>query len=440
MSDANWQDGPVSWKQRLGRLRVDTSPLRESRDFRLLFWAGTVFYLGGMVSYVALPYQLYQLTGSNFAVGALGIAEIVPLIAFGLYGGALADHVDRRRMMVWTGVAQIVFTALLTVNAFLPSPQVWPIYVLAALLTSAQSLQRPSKEALEPRTVRHDQIMAASALSSLGIQLGLLCGPAVGGLLLAWVGVGWCFAVDVAGLIVATVLFALLRPYPVVDRSNPPSLAGVYAGIRYAVNRKDLLGTYVVDMVAMFMAMPTVLFPALAEDVFDQPQLLGLLYTVGTIGSLVATATSGWTARVHHHGRAIVIAAAAWGASVAIAGVMPNIWLLMVFFAFAGAADMISGIFRSTVWNQTIPDSMRGRLAGIEMLSYSLGPLGGQTRAGFVADRWSVRAAITSGGILCVIGVFATAAWLRDFWAYDSRSDEHAIAERNARSAAAGET
>ena len=143
-----------------------------------------------MVSYVALPFQLYQLTGSNFAVGALGIAELVPLIVFGLYGGALADHVDRRLMMVWTGVAQIALTALLMVNAFLPDPQIWPIYVFAALLTTAQSLQRPSKEALEPRTVRHDQIMAANALSSLGVQLGLLCGPAIGGLLLAWVGVG----------------------------------------------------------------------------------------------------------------------------------------------------------------------------------------------------------------------------------------------------------
>jgi MFS family permease len=429
---------PVSWKERFGRLHVDASPLRESRDFRLLFWAGTVFYLGGMVSYVALPFQLYALTGSNFAVGALGIAELVPLIAFGLYGGALADHVDRRKMMVWTGVAQIVLTLMLMFNAFLPDPQVWPIYALAGLLTSAQSLQRPSKEALEPRTVRHDQIMAASALSSLGVQIGLLSGPAVGGLLLASVGVGWCFAVDVAGLAIATVLFAMLRPYPVTDRTNPPSLSGVYAGIRYAVRRRDLLGTYVVDMVAMFMAMPTVLFPALAEDVFDQPQLLGLLYTVGTIGSLIATATSGWTARVHHHGRAIVIAAAAWGAAVAIAGVMPNIWLLMLFFTVAGAADMISGIFRSTVWNQTIPDNMRGRLAGIEMLSYSLGPLGGQTRAGLVADRWSVRAAITSGGIFCVVGVFATALWLRDFWSYDNRSDEHAIAERTARLTASG--
>lgn len=428
-----WHHSPVTWRERIGALRVDTTPLRESRDFRLLFWAGTVFYLGGMITYVALPYQLYTLTGSNFAVGALGIIELVPLVVFGLYGGALADHVDRRRMLVAMGAAQAVLTGLLAVNAFLVDPQVWPIYVLGAMLAAAQSMQRPSKEALEPRTVKHDQIMAASALSSLGVQVGLLAGPAVGGLLLATLGAAWCFTVDVAALVIATALFAALRPYPVTDRSNPPSLRGIHEGLTYALRRKDLLGTYVVDIVAMLMATPTVLFPALAADVFEKPGLLGLLYSAGTAGSLLATVSSGWTKRIHHHGRAVVIAAAAWGAAVALAGVMPSIWLLLLFLVLAGAADMISGIFRSTVWNQTIPDSMRGRLAGIEMLSYSIGPLGGQARAGLVADAWSVRGSITSGGILCVVGVVGTALWLRDFWAYDERTDEHATRERELR-------
>jgi MFS family permease len=428
----------VTWRERIAGLRVDTTPLRQSRDFRLLFWAGTVFYLGGMVAYVALPYQLYTLTGSNFAVGALGIVELVPLVVFGLYGGALADHVDRRKMLVAAGSAQVLLTALLALNAVLDEPRVWPIYVVGALLAAAQSLQRPSKEALEPRTVKHDQIMAASALSSLGIQVGLLAGPAVGGVLLAAYGAAWCYAVDVAALVVATALFAAMRPYPVTDRSNPPSLRGIQEGLVYAVRRRDLLGTYVVDIVAMFMAMPTVLFPALAADVFEKPELLGLLYSAGTVGSLLATLTSGWAKHVHHHGRAVVVAAAAWGAAVALAGVSPSIWLVLAFLVVAGAADMISGIFRSTVWNQTIPDSMRGRLAGIEMLSYSVGPLGGQTRAGLVADAWSVRGSIASGGVLCVVGVAATAMWLRDFWAYDERTDEHATRERDLRARQTG--
>jgi MFS family permease len=427
----------VTWREHLGALRVDTTPLRESRDFRLLFLAGTVFHLGGMVSYVALPFQLYQLTGSNFAVGALGLVELVPLLFFGLYGGALADHVDRRRIIVSTGIAQALLIAVLMVNAFRAEPDLWVIYVVGAALAAAGSMQRPAKEALEPRTVRHNQIPAASALSSLSRQIGLLAGPAVGGLLVASVGVGWCFAVDVAGLVIATVLFGRMRSYPHTHETTPPSLRGIHEGLTYALRRRDLLGTYLVDIAAMLMAMPVVLFPALAEDVFARPELLGLLYTAETIGSMVATATSGWTSRVHHHGRAIVVAAAAYGLAIAAAGTAPTIWLTMLALALAGGADMVSAVFRSTVWSQTIPESMRGRLAGIEMLSYSLGPLGGQVRAGVVADQWSVRGSITSGGAACVVGVLATATWLRDFWDYDARTDEHAVAERLRRTATA---
>jgi MFS family permease len=412
---------------------MDVTPLRTSRDFRLLFAAGTVFYLGAMVTYVALPYQIYQLTGSNFAVGAVALVELVPLVVFGLYGGALADHVDRRTMLVLTGVAQVLLTAVLLGNAVLDRPQLWVIYVVAALLSVAQSLQRPSREALIPRVVRHRELPAAVALASLGMQIGTLAGPAVGGLLVATAGVGWAYAVDVTGLVVATVLFAALRPYRPTDTSTPPSLAGIVEGIRYAVARKDLLGTYVVDMTAMFMAMPIVLFPAFAQDVLEQPTTLGLLYSAEAVGTLLATLTSGWAARVHHHGRAVVLASMAWGASIGLMGLAPNAWVAIGFLVLAGAADMISGIFRATIWHQTIPDEMRGRLAGIEMLSYSIGPLGGQARSGLVADVTTVRTSIISGGVLCVAGVAATAAGLRDFWRYDARTDEHAVRERTVR-------
>jgi MFS family permease len=427
----------VTLADRVRAMRLDTTPLRESRDFRLLFAAGTVFYLGAMVSYVAIPYQLYTATGSNLAVGALGIVELVPLLVFGLYGGALADHVDRRKMLVGTAVAQVVLTAVLAVNAFAESPQIWLIYVVGALHAAASAMQRPSKEALEPRTVRHDQIVAASALSSFGMQVGVLVGPAIGGLLVAYVGIGWCFVVDVVGLLIATCLFVAMRPYPHAGETTPPSLQGIREGIRYAVRRRDLLGTYLVDIAAMLMAMPVVLFPALAEDIFARPELLGLLYTAETVGAMVATATSGWTGHVHHHGRAVVLAALGYGVAIALVGLAPNLWVAALFLACAGGADMVSGIFRSTIWNQTIPDTMRGRLAGIEMLSYSVGPLGGQTRAGLVADVWSVRGSITSGGVACVVAVAGTAAWLRDFWTYDTRTDEHAVAERAARTATA---
>jgi MFS family permease len=412
---------------------MDVGPFREHRDFRLLLIAGTVFYLGGMMTYVAIPFQIYQLTHSNFAVGAVGLVELVPLIVFGLYGGALADHVDRRLLLIWTGIAQAAFTTWLCINAFSDNPRLWEIFVVSGLLASSSALQRPSREALLPRTVRHDELPAANALSSFGMQAGILVGPTIGGLIVASAGVGWCFLVDIIGLFVASMMYAAMRRYPHVGETEPPSLAGIGKGLRYAFGRRDLLGTYVVDMAAMMLAMPVVLFPALAQQVFSQPHLLGFLYSAETVGAIVATALSGWTARVHHHGRAIVIAAALYGACIAAAGWSPTIWLAVLFFTLAGASDMISAVFRGTIWNQTIPDNLRGRLAGIEMLSYSVGPLAGQVRAGIVADRWSVRGSIISGGLSCVAGVTITAMWLHDFWRYDSRTDEHALAQREAR-------
>jgi MFS family permease len=412
---------------------MDLGPFREHRDFRLLLIAGTVFYLGGMMTYVAIPYQIYQLTHSNFAVGAVGLVELGPLIVFGLYGGALADHVDRRLLLIWTGIAQAAFTAWLCINAFSDHPRLWEIFVVSGLLASSSALQRPSREALLPRTVRHDELTAANALSSFGMQAGVLVGPTIGGLIVASAGPGWCFLVDIVGLFVASMMYAAMRRYPHVGETEVPSLAGISKGLRYALSRRDLLGTYVVDLAAMLLAMPVVLFPALAEKVFGQPHMLGLLYSAETVGALVATALSGWTRRVHHHGRAIVVAAALYGGCIALAGWAPSVWLAVLFFALAGGADMISAVFRGTIWSQTIPDTLRGRLAGIEMLSYSIGPLGGQVRAGVVADRWTVRGSIISGGLSCVAGVALTAVWLKDFWRYDQRTDEHALAQREVR-------
>ena len=418
---------------RLARLKVDLTPWRTSRDFRILLTAGTVFYLGLWIGYVALPYQLYQLTGSNFAVGAMGLVVVVPLIVFGLYGGALADHVDRRTMLLVTGVAQALVMSLLLANALLASPQIWLVYLCGGLQAVATSLQRPSREALLPRVVAHHELPAAVSLSSLTRQIGQLAGPAVGGVVVSTAGVAWAFGAELAGLAIATLLSLRMAAYPPAEQRRMPNLRVVAAGIGYAVRRRDLLGTYLVDMVGMFLAMPIVLFPAFATEVLDSPRLLGLLYSAEAVGALLATLTSGWVGRVHHHGRAVVLATMAWGAAVGVAGLAPGIWFAIGCFVVAGGADLISGLFRGVIWNQTIPDDMRGRLAGIEMLSYQLGPVGGQVRSGVVADLTSVRTSIVSGGILCVAGVVLTAGWLRDFWRYDARTDEHAVREREAR-------
>lgn len=425
----------MSIRARLERARVDLTPARRSRDFRILLVAGTVFYFGSMVAYVAVPFQIYRLTGSNLAVGVLGLVQLGPLIVSGLWGGALADHVDRRRLLIWCGVGQVVLMGVLSANALLGTPRLPVIYAASALVTVVGALQRPSREALLPRTVRHDEIPAANSLMSLGFHVGVFAGPALGGVIVATAGAAWCFALTALVMAVATVMYALMRPYAHREETTRPSFAGIAEGWRYAVGRRDLLGTYLVDIAAMFLAMPVVLFPAFAESVFQRPELLGALYTAETAGALVSTALSGWMSRVTAHGRLIVIAAAAYGVFIALAGLAPTIWLAMLALAAAGAADNVSAILRGTVWNQSIPERMRGRLAGIEMLSYSVGPLAGQVRAGLVADRWSVRSAITSGGILCVGGVAVTALWLRDFWHYDAATDPHVLAERERRAA-----
>ena len=418
---------------RLAGLKVDLAPWRRSRDFRILLVANSAFYLGQWVSLVVLPFQLYELTGSNFAVGAMGLVVVVPLIVFGLYGGALADLVDRRKLLTATGVVQVLVAATLIANARLPEPRVWEIYLCGFLITSATALQRPSREALLIRVVSHADIPAAVSLSSLTRQLGQLVGPAIGGVLVASAGVAWAYTVELGGLATATVLSLFLAAYPSHGQRTAPSLHLMVDGLRYAIGRRDLLGTYPVDIVGMFMAMPIVLFPAFATDVFGQPQLLGLLYSAEGIGASVVTLTSGWVGRVDRQGRAVVVACLAWGAAVGLAGLAPNIWIAIGCFVVAGAADMVSALFRAVIWNQTIPDEMRGRLAGIEMLSYQLGPLGGQVLSGVVADLTSVRTAIVSGGLLCLVGVGATAVWLRDFWRYDARTDEHAVREREVR-------
>lgn len=426
---------PSAWRRVVAALRVDPTPLRRSRDFRLLLGAGTVFYLGAMVTNVALAYQLYHLTGSNFAVGALGLVELVPIVVFGLYGGALADHVDRRTMLVACGLGQVVVTTGLLANSLAARPHIWLVYVCGGLLALTQALQRPSRDALIPRVVRHRELPAAAALTSLGTQVGMLTGPAVGGVLVGGPGLPWAYGVDVAGLLVATLLFTRLRRHPPTVTGSAPTVAGIVEGLRYAAGRRDLLGTYLVDIVAMVLAMSSALYPAFASDVLDEPRVLGLLYSAETVGSILAGATAGWVVRVHHHGRAIVACAAVWGLAIALAGLAQQIWLILVALALAGAADGLSAMFRSIVWNQTIPDEKRGRLAGIELLSYQLGPLGGQARAGLVADAAGVRAALVSGGVLCTLGVLTTAAFLRGLWRYDERTDEHAVRQRDLRTA-----
>jgi MFS family permease len=411
-------------------MRIDTTPLRTSRDFRHIFASGLITYLGSMITYVALPFQVAQLTGSFVAVGLIGLVELIPLVIFGLYGGSLADKVDRRIVVLATESASGLLIVVLLVNALMPSPQIWPLYVVALLLAASDGLQRPSLDSMIPRVVDHDQLSAAAALNSLKYQLGGIVGPAIGGLLLSAGGAVTAYGVDALTFVASVALLWGLRSM-VAEESDAeqPVLRHIAGGMRYAWGRKDLMGTYAVDLIAMVFAFPYALFPFLAQDL-GGVWTLGLLYSAGAVGSLVATLTSGWTRSVHRHGRAIVVAAAIWGLGIALVGVTMSIGWVLLFLVVAGAADMCSGIFRMTMWNQTIPDEMRGRMAGIELLSYSIGPQLGQVRSSTAASLTSLRASFVSGGLLCAVGVVIAAIALPSLWSYDDRTSVDAIRER----------
>jgi MFS family permease len=399
---------------------IDLGPVRRHRDFRLLVAGRGVSFLGSMVTYVAIPYQVYKLSGSSLLVGLLGLAELGPLLVTAFLGGALADAVDRRRMVRLTELALAAASGVLLVNAILPSPQLWLLFVMAAVMAALDGLQRPSLEALEPRLVEHDELPAAGAISSLVMTAGMIGGPALGGGLIALIGLPATYGLDIATFAVSLGALALMRAVPPPADAPRPTLRSIVEGFRYARGRPELLGTYGVDMVAMFFGMPNALFPALAAKLGGGAGLLGLLYAAPAAGAMLATVTSGWITRVRRHGVAVCVAAAGWGIGIVIVGVAPGVAIALAGLVVAGFADMVSGIFRSTIWNQTIPDRLRGRLAGIEQVSYSTGPLLGNVEAGIVASLAGVRASIVSGGVLCIAGVAVAAALLPAFRRYEA--------------------
>src|SRR5690348_4450564 len=406
---------------------VDVTPLRRHRDFRLLYAGQMVSFFGNMITSVALPYQAYALTRSPLAVGLFGIVQLIPLLALAFLGGALADAFDRRRLVQLTELALALLSAVLLVNALLPHPQLWLLYLVAALAAGLDALQRPSLDALLPRLVERDELAAAGALTSLRGTLGMILGPAVAGLLIATVGLPSTYGVDVATFIVSLLALRLMRAVPPPPDADRPSLRRVVEGLRYASSRPELMGTYLVDMVAMFFGMPSALYPALAVQLAGEDgriaaaTVLGFLYAAPAAGAFLASATSGWSGRVHRHGLAVILAAGTWGLAIAGVGLAPSLSLALLCLALAGGADMVSGLFRGVIWNKTIPDALRGRLASIELVSYSSGPLLGDVEAGAVATVFTPRISVFAGGVLCVAGVALLAAALPQFCCYDDR-------------------
>jgi len=419
---------------RLRALLPDLAPWRASADFRRMWVAGLITNFGSFLTFVALPVQMKELTGSVAAVGAIGAVELVPLIVFGLYGGALADALDKRKLILLTEAGLGVLSAVLLVNALLPHPAVWPLYGVAALSSALGAIQRPALDSIVPRIVPHEHLPAAASLNSLRWTVGGVAGPALAGVVVAYAGLGWAYAADVATFAVSVVLGIGLAASPASHEAAKPSLRSIAEGARYAWSRKELLGTYAIDLAAMFFAMPLAVLPFLADELGAEWSL-GLMYAALPAGALIVTLTSGWTSRIQRHGRMVALAAALWGLAMVAAGVVDDVWLVLLFLTVGGGFDMVSGIFRAAMWNQTIPDELRGRLAGIELLSYSVGPQLGQVRAGGMAAWTSVRASVWAGGVLCVGAVGLLALCLPKLMTYDVRTNEHALRMRAVRRA-----
>jgi len=413
-------------------LAIDLTPLRKYRDFRFIFTAGLFSYFGSMITFVALPFQIKELTGSYWMVGLIGVVEIIPLIIFGLYGGVLADHVDRKKMIWVTEFGTLIATFILFLNALRDKPSVILIFVIAAIFAALSGLKRPSQDAILPRLVNHADLPSASALMSLRWQFGGIVGPAVGGLLVASYGASTGYLVDCVTFVISLALLARIKSVPPLTTRTAPSLQSLMEGLRYAFGRKDLLGTYVVDLAAMFLAMPMALFPFWA-DAIGAPWALGLFYSSITTGAVIVTLSSGWMRNYPHHGKAVVLGAFGWGVAIVAAGTTDSLFVVISCLVIAGAFDQVSALFRGFIWNQSIPDELRGRLAGIEMLSYLLGPLGGQARAGGMAAMTSLRTSIVGGGLLCVGFVLAIASLMPQFRNYDVRTNEFAVKEAEIR-------
>jgi MFS family permease len=398
---------------------LDITPLKVSRDYRLLFFGQLVSFFGSMMTFIVVPWQMYQLTQSSAMVGYIYLAEFVPMVCLAFVGGALADALDKRKMLRLTEVGQTFVTAILLINSLLPNPQIWVLFVAVAIHAGFAAIQRPAFESFIQKIIPNELMSAVMALNSVRYSFGAIVSPAIAGIIATQFSATVAYTIDLFTFIASLIAVFLIKAVPSPVNADRPSWQSIKKGWAYAFSRQELVGTYAIDIAAMFFAMPQALYPALA--IIYGEKYVGFFPAALASGALLASLTSGWTKNIHKHGLLVTIAAVMWGVAIIFFGLSDSIVFALLFIGAAGFFDMISGIFRGAIWNQTIPNHLRGRLASIEMMSYLTGPMLGSAKMGIVAERFGTKAAIVSGGILCVAAVGLTALFLPRFLAYDGR-------------------
>jgi len=412
-------------------LFADVSPLRHSRNFRRL-WAGqTISAMGSQLTLVALAYQTFHLTHSTFMVGLLGFVGLVPLLAGSLWGGTLADAWDRKRVLTLTQFAMAIAVGGLAVNAALDHPEVWVLFVCAAASAGFQGMDWPARRAALPVLVSAEDVTAAVTLQTTTMALSMVVGPAVGGILIARLGLSTVYLIDVATYAVSLTVVLLLPRLVPSGGGTPMGFRSMAQGFRHLKGERLLSATYLIDLNAMIFGMPRAVFPALAVHLYGGGAgVVGLLYAAPGAGALVGSLVTGWTARIRHQGRAIAACVVVWGGTIAIFGVVRILWVGLALLAVAGAADVISAVFRQNVQQRAVPDHLQGRLSGTFFAVVAGGPRLGDLETGVAAAIGGPEFAVWSGGLACVVGVGILLWRVPELWADDGGGQPMSVADR----------
>jgi MFS family permease len=386
-------------------LFVDVTPLRRSPGFRWLYAGLALAWFGRQLTVVAVPFQVYELTGSTFLVGVLGIAQLVPLLATSFVGGAIVDSVDRRRLLVAAQLGLMLTAVGLAVNAALDAPIVWLIFVLSGANAAISAIDNPARSASVPALVGHDLLPSALALTQTLGNIAKTVGPAIGGLLIAQTSLTLTFAIEAAAFAIGTVFMFRVGRLEPEGGGQRFGWESIKEGFTFLRERRVLQANFAIDLNAMVFGMPQALFPAIGATVLGgDASTVGLLYAAPGAGALIAAVTSGWVGRIERQGRAVVIAVMAWGAAIAAFGLARSVVVAVVLLAIAGGAYVVSAVFRNTILQLAVPDRLRGRLSSIHIAVVSGGPRVGDFEAGAVASLTTPQISVVSGGLACILG------------------------------------